>query len=408
MPTRSATAPAPSKTQAVSRAADILFVLPHRYEDRTQISRIGSLQPGTAAVIEGEILLSEIVFRRRRQLLVRIGDGSGALTLRFFYFSRSQQEGLARGTRLRCHGEVRRGPLGLEIVHPEYRRAGIVGEPLPQTMTPIYPAHEGLTQGRHRARVDRALSALVEHDIPDLLPERLLARLGVPSLHAALEFVHRPPVGTRLAELTSGLHPSQRRLAFEELLAHQLSLLELRRALRRDQAVALPDSAGLQARLLASLPFALTGAQQRVLLEVERDLLTTTPMARLIQGDVGCGKTAIAALAAARAIGSGGQVALMAPTELLAEQHARTLCQWFDPLGVTVSLLTGSQPARTRRSALEAAATGRSQLCVGTHALFQEEVRFSNLSLAIIDEQHRFGVHQRLQLAAKGNAATPP
>src|SRR5580658_9220066 len=182
MPTRSATAPAPSKTQAVSRAADILFVLPHRYEDRTQISRIGSLQPGTAAVIEGEILLSEIVFRRRRQLLVRIGDGSGALTLRFFYFSKAQQEGLARGTKLRCHGEVRRGPLGLEIVHPEYRRVDALSEPLPQTMTPIYPAHEGLTQGRHRARVERALSAFSERGIPDLLPPSLLARARMPSL----------------------------------------------------------------------------------------------------------------------------------------------------------------------------------------------------------------------------------
>jgi len=399
----SAIAPA-SPHAAAAQPAEILFVLPLRYEDRTQVMRIGTLAHGSAAVVEGEVLLSEIVFRRRRQLLVRISDGSGALTLRFFYFSRAQQEGLARGTRLRCHGEVRRGPLGLEIVHPEYRRAETLNEPLPQTMTPIYPATEGMTQGRHRARVTRALSALSQQAMPDLLPGALLTRLGVPSLHAALEFVHRPPVGTQLAELMSGLHPAQRRLAFEELLAHQLSLLELRRQLRRDQAVALPDSAGLQARLLASLPFALTAAQRRVLLEVERDLLTTTPMARLIQGDVGCGKTAIAALAAARTIGSGGQVALMAPTELLAEQHARTLFDWFDPLGVTVSLLTGSQPARTRRSALQAVSSGRSQLCVGTHALFQDEVRFSALALAIIDEQHRFGVHQRLQLAAKGGS----
>jgi len=407
MPTRSATAPAPSKTQAVSRAADILFVLPHRYEDRTQISRIGSLQPGTAAVIEGEILLSEIVFRRRRQLLVRIGDGSGALTLRFFYFSRSQQEGLARGTRLRCHGEVRRGPLGLEIVHPEYRRTESINEPLSQTLTPIYPATEGMTQGRHRARVSRALVTLTQQAVPDLLPPALLQQLRMPSLQEALEFVHRPPVGTQLGELASGRHPAQRRLAFEELLAHQLSLLELRRQLRADEAPALRDAAGLQARLLASLPFTLTGAQRKVLLEVERDLIGTLPMARLIQGDVGCGKTAVAALAAARAIGSGAQVALMAPTELLAEQHARTLCSWFDPLGVAVSLLTGSQPARTRRSALHAVASGRSQLCVGTHALFQEDVQFSGLALAIIDEQHRFGVHQRLQLAAKAGCAPP-
>jgi ATP-dependent DNA helicase RecG len=409
----SAIAPAPSRNAEAPQPADILFVLPARYEDRTQVTRIGALAAGDSAVIEGEVLLSEIVFRRRRQLLVRIGDGSGVLTLRFFYFSRAQQEGLARGTRLRCHGEVRRGPLGLEIVHPEYRRTEALNEPLPQTLTPIYPATEGMTQGRHRARVTRALTALAQRAIQDLLPEALLTHLGVPSLREALEFVHRPPVGTQLAELASGRHPAQRRLAFEELLAHQLSLFELRSQLRRDQAAALEDAAGLQAKLLASLPFSLTAAQRRVLLEVERDLIGTTPMARLIQGDVGCGKTAVAALAAARAIGSGAQVALMAPTELLAEQHARTLCSWFDPLGVTVSLLTGSQPARTRRTALQSVASGHAQLCVGTHALFQEEVRFRELSLAIIDEQHRFGVHQRLQLAAKsgtgvsGAAGTP-
>jgi ATP-dependent DNA helicase RecG len=384
---------------------DILFVLPLRYEDRTHVVPIGALLPGTHAVVEGEVLLSEIVFRRRRTLLVRLADGSGSLTLRFFYFSNAQREGLARGTRLRCHGEVRRGPLGLEIVHPEYRRIVGLGEPLPQTMTPIYPAGEGRTQGRLRAAVDRALRSLDTSGVAELLPESLLGRAGLPTLRAALEFVHRPPVGTQLAELAAGRHPAQRRLAFEELLAHQLSLMELRRRLRRDHAAALTDPVGLTARLLAALPFSLTGAQRRVLDEVETDLALATPMARLVQGDVGCGKTVIAAAAAARAIGSGAQVAFMAPTELLAEQHARSLMAWFDPLGVSVSLLTGSQPARMRRAALQAAASGSAQLCVGTHALFQEEVRFSNLGLAIIDEQHRFGVQQRLQLAAKGDAA---
>jgi ATP-dependent DNA helicase RecG len=388
----------------VEHPDDILFVLPLRYEDRTRVVPIGALLPGMHAVIEGEVLLSEIVFRRRRTLLVRLADGSGSLTLRFFYFSNAQREGLARGTRLRCHGEVRRGPLGLELVHPEYRRVVGVGEALPQTMTPIYPATEGLTQGRLRALVDRALRTLGASGIAELLPESLLRRAGLPTLRAALEFVHRPPVGTQLAELAAGRHPAQRRLAFEELLAHQLSLLELRRRLRRDRAGALTDPAGLEARLLAALPFRLTAAQRRVLNELERDLGATTPMARLVQGDVGCGKTVIAAAAAARAIGSGAQVAFMAPTELLAEQHARSLMAWFEPLGVTVSLLTGSQPARTRRAALQAAASGSAQLCVGTHALFQGEVRFRHLGLAIIDEQHRFGVQQRLLLAAKGNA----
>jgi ATP-dependent DNA helicase RecG len=387
---------------------DILFVLPSRYEDRTRVVPIGSLQSGMRAVVEGEVLLAEIVFRRRRTLLVRLADGAGLLTLRFFYFSNAQREGLTRGTRLRCHGEVRRGPLGLEIVHPEYRRIVGLGEALPQTLTPIYPATAGMTQGRLRARVDRALRTLETGDVAELLPESLLERARLPTLRAALDFVHRPPVGTQLAELASGRHPAQRRLAFEELLAHQLCLMELRRRTRRDRAAALSDTLGLEARLLAALPFRLTGAQRRVLDEVERDLGATTPMARLVQGDVGCGKTVLAAAAAARAIGSGAQVAFMAPTELLAEQHARLLMSWFDPLGVTLSLLTGSQPARTRRAALQAAASGSAQLCVGTHALFQEDVRFSNLGLAIIDEQHRFGVQQRLQLAAKGCAAMSP
>jgi ATP-dependent DNA helicase RecG len=378
----------------------VLFVLPLRYEDRTHVVPIGALIEGMHAVIEGEILLAEIVFRRRRQLLVRLADGTGTLTLRFFYFSNAQREALSRGARLRCHGEIRRGPLGLEIVHPEYRHITALSEPLPQTLTPIYPATEGLTQGRLRMLVDRALKA---ESVAELLPDALLERLRLPSLRGALEFLHRPPVGTELAALASGKHPAQRRLAFEELLAHHLSLMELRRRSRREPATPLPDRAALESRLLQSLPFHLTAAQQRVLTEVDRDLAGALPMARLVQGDVGCGKTVIAAAAAARAIGSGAQAAFMAPTELLAEQHARSLTAWFEPLGVAVSLLTGSQSASVRRTALRAAASGHARLCVGTHALFQGGVEFENLALAIIDEQHRFGVQQRLQLAAKGN-----
>jgi len=394
----------------VEQPADMLFVLPLRYEDRTRVEPIGALQEGMPAVIEGEVLLAEIVYRRRRQLLVRLADGSGSLTLRFFYFSQAQREALRRGARLRCHGELRRGPFGLELVHPEYRHIGNLSEPLAQTLTPIYPATEGLTQGRLRMLVDRALRALDLEGVTELLPESLLERLRLPSLREALEFIHRPPVGTALAELASGRHPSQRRLAFEELLAHQLSLLELRRRSRRDAARPLRDDPGLEARLLQSLPFRLTAAQQRVVREVDTDLVSAQPMARLVQGDVGCGKTVIAAAAAARAIGSGAQAAFMVPTELLAEQHARALSGWFEPLGVAVSLLTGSQSTRTRRAALRSAANGEARLCVGTHALFQQEVQFQNLALAIIDEQHRFGVQQRLQLTAKtgkGRARMP-
>jgi ATP-dependent DNA helicase RecG len=394
----------------VEQPGDVLFVLPLRYEDRTHVVPMGALSEGMHAVVEGEVLLAEIVFRRRRQLLVRLSDGTGSLTLRFFYFSNTQREALARGARLRCHGELRRGPFGLELVHPEYRHIGSLNEPLPQTLTPIYPVTEGLTQGRLRMLVDRALRTLERDRVAELLPADVLERLRLPSLRSALEFMHRPPVGTELAELTSGRHPGQRRLAFEELLAHQLSLMELRRRSRHEPAMPLADPLGLEARLLASLPFELTGAQRRVLAEVDHDLKGAEPMARLVQGDVGCGKTVIAAAAAARAIGSGAQAAFMAPTELLAEQHARSLSAWFEPLGIVVSLLTGSQSARAKRAALRAVAGGQARLCVGTHALFQGEVRFENLALAIIDEQHRFGVQQRLQLAAKGShgrARTP-
>jgi ATP-dependent DNA helicase RecG len=391
----------------VEQPGDVLFVLPLRYEDRTQVLPIGALAEGMHAVVEGELLLAEVAYRRRRQLLARLADGTGTLTLRFFYFSNAQREGLARGTRLRCHGEVRRGPLGLEIVHPEYRRIAALNEPLPQTLTPIYPVSAGLTQGRLRMLVDRALRTLRAGGVEELLPDALLERLRLPSLRDALEFLHKPPVGTPLAALAAGKHPAQRRLAFEELLAHHLSLMELRRRSRREPAPPLTDGAGMESRLLQSLPFHLTAAQRRVLLEIDRDLAGSQPMARLVQGDVGSGKTVLAAAAAARAIGSGAQTALMAPTELLAEQHARVLADWFEPLGVRVELLTGSQSARTRRQALRAAAGGQARLCVGTHALFQGGVEFDHLALAIIDEQHRFGVQQRLQLAAKGSRGRP-
>jgi ATP-dependent DNA helicase RecG len=383
---------------------DLLFVLPLRYEDRTHLQPIGSLSAGTPAVIEGEVQLSEIVFRRRRTLMVRIADGSGSITLRFFYFSNAQRTGMARGTRLRCHGEVRRGPLGLEMVHPEYRRVTTVSEPLPDTLTPIYPASEGLTQGRLRALVQQAFAALERVPLLDLVPLELLSSQELPSLREALRFVHQPPVGTDLAGLVSGRHPAQQRLAFEELLAHQLSLMELRRTTRRELALPLPDHEGLQQRLLAALPYQLTAAQARVREEIDRDLVTDQPMARLVQGDVGCGKTAVAALAAARALGSGQQVAVMAPTELLAEQHARSFMQWFEPLGIRVALVTGSQSARQRRAALAGIAAGEIRLVVGTHALFQESMQFQSLALVVVDEQHRFGVQQRLALREKGGS----
>ncbi len=389
----------------VTRVQDLLFVLPARYEDRTQVVAIGGARPGDRVVVEGEIQLAEVVFRRRRQLLCRITDGTGSLTLRFFYFSGAQQANLARGTRLRCFGELRRGPLGLEIVHPEYRRIASGNEeaqPLEEVLTPIYPTTEGVPQARLRALIALALREAESAGVRDWIPPALLARLELPSLTEALVMMHRPPRDVHLAELTSGRHPAQRRLAFEELLAHQLSLRLLRQTIQADPAESLTDAKGLESRLLQSLPFSLTGAQSKALAEVDRDLAANRPMVRLVQGDVGCGKTVVAAAAAARAVGSGMQAALMAPTELLAEQHAKNFERWFAPLDIPVALVTGSLPARTRRSAMECVASGEIRLVVGTHALFQESVEFANLGLVIVDEQHRFGVHQRLSLRDKG------
>ncbi len=386
----------------VAQVQDLLFVLPLRYEDRTRIVPMGALSPGMRVAVEGEVQLTEVVYRQRRQLLSRLSDGSGFLTLRFFYFSAAQQSGLSRGTRLRCFGEVRRGPLGLEIVHPEYRRSSSDDTALEDTLTPIYPGTEGVAQARLRALIDQALTELETSAVRDWIPPEVLAPLGLPNLREALLYVHRPPREAQLDELASGHHPAQRRLAFEELLAHQLSLRMLKRAAARDLAGALRDPEALASRFLASLPFPLTHAQQRALGEIENDLRGEHPMVRLLQGDVGCGKTIVAAAAAARAAGSGLQAALMAPTELLAEQHWRNFRDWFQPLQLPVALVSGSQPARTRRSALETIASGEVRLVVGTHALFQEGIDFAALSLIIVDEQHRFGVQQRLRLQEKG------
>jgi ATP-dependent DNA helicase RecG len=386
----------------VTRVADLLFLLPLRYEDRTQITPIGALLPATRAAVEGEIQLTEVAYRGRRQLLTRISDGSGMLTLRFFYFSASQQHNLARGIRLRCFGEVRRGPLGLEMVHPEYRRLREESAALEETLTPIYPLTEGVPQGRLRALIADALRQL-EHTGPaDLLPAELQLPPGMPTLRQALEYLHAPPRGARIAELAAGRHPAQRRLAFEELLAHHLALKLRKRALRTDPAAPLADEARLAQRFLAALPFTLTRAQSGALADAEVDLAGSAPMVRLLQGDVGCGKTVVAAAAAARAAGSGAQAALMAPTELLAEQHWRNFRDWFGPLGETVALVSGALPARTRRSAQARIAAGEIRVVVGTHALFQEGIEFANLALVIVDEQHRFGVQQRLRLSEKG------
>jgi len=387
----------------VQTTQDLLFLLPLRYEDRTRVIPLGELRPGQRAAVEGEVLLTEVSFRGRRQMLCRIGDGSGFLTLRFFYFTAQQQSGLARGLRIRCFGEARRGPKGLEIVHPEYRRldrdaANVADEHL----TPIYPGTDGITQGRLRQLVRMALEQTTADDLKDWLPASVLADSRLPALREALQYVHRPPADAPVELLLDWRHPAQRRLAFEELLAHQLSLKLLRQRIQRDPGWPLATDGALKAGLLAALPFRPTRAQQRVLHEIERDLKLATPMLRLVQGDVGCGKTLVAALAAAHAVQMDRQVALMAPTELLADQHAQNFRRWFEPLGVEVALLTGRQTGKARSAVLERIRGGLAPLVIGTHALFQEGVAFGALALVIVDEQHRFGVHQRLSLREKG------
>jgi ATP-dependent DNA helicase RecG len=374
-----------------------------RYEDRTRVVPLGELRPGQRASVQGEVLLTEIAFRGRRQMLCKIADGSGFLTLRFFYFTAQQQQGLARGAHVRCFGEARRGPQGLEFVHPEYRRVDPNAAQAPEEhLTPIYPATEGVTQGRLRLLVGLALDQTGADDPEDWLPPAVLADSRLPSLRDALRYVHRPPADAPVELLLSWRHPAQRRLAFEELLAHQLSLKLLRQRIQSDPGWPLRSTGTLKASLLAALPFRMTQAQQRVLVEIEHDLQLAKPMLRLVQGDVGCGKTLVAALAATQAIQMGRQIALMAPTELLADQHAQNFRRWFEPLGVPVAALSGRQTGKARSAVLAGIREGHAPIAIGTHALFQESVEFSSLALVIVDEQHRFGVHQRLSLREKG------
>ncbi|NNF40219.1 MAG: ATP-dependent DNA helicase RecG, partial [Woeseiaceae bacterium] len=388
------------------RVEDLLFLLPLRYEDRTQLVRIGALIMGTRSLVSGEVSLSEVAYRGRRNLLVRITDGSGQLTLRFFHFSRQQQAQFQPGTKVSCFGEVRRGPLGLEMIHPEYRTLRDNQDvATDEVLTPIYPATEGVQQGRLRNLTDQALRLMRENPPAELLPRDITKQLGMPSLASAIEYLHRPPPDAQLTEMQEGRHPCQQRLAFEELLAHYLSLRSLRALAASEDAPALTGGESEVLRFIGDLPFELTGAQVRVVDEIIADLGQPHPMMRLIQGDVGSGKTIVAAIACLKAIACGVQAAIMAPTEILAEQHWRNFSAWFRPLGIEPAWLSGSQRAAQRREALQSIADGRAQLVVGTHALFQEGVDFQRLALVIIDEQHRFGVHQRMALRDKGVSA---
>ena len=389
---------------------DLLFHLPSRYIDRTRRTRIGALVPRTDVVIEGTVEVAQVLFGRRRSLVVRLSDGTGAVVLRFFHFNRSQQNRFSEGRYLRCFGEVRRGPQSLEMVHPECHILDPESPaPMDDRLTPVYPMTEGLQQGRLRKLIDQCLPMLAPgaaHAIPDLLPDGVREDLGLPALHDALVTLHRPPVDVGVDALVEGRHPAQRRLAFEELLAHQLSLKRIRKQTRTLRAPAIPAHDDLRQRFLDGLGFTLTGAQVRVIAEIDRDLETPVPMLRLLQGDVGAGKTAVAAAAVAlSALGAGHQVAVMAPTELLAEQHRRNFETWLAPLELPVHVLTGRIGARQRKTVLADIATGTPCLVVGTHALFQSAVEYPKLGLVVVDEQHRFGVHQRLALWDKGAIA---
>lgn len=390
--------------------ADLLFHLPMRYQDRTRITPIGALRAGQEAVVDAEVTAADIVNGRRRSLLVRIKDGSGIMSLRFYHFAPAQVKQFSRGSRIRLFGEARTGSTGLEIYHPEYRLRAANSEDtagVDDRLTPIYPATEGLTQQRLRGLIDQAFKRFEQDPstLPELLEQPLRQRFSLMHLHDALRELHHPQADTSQQALTDGTHPAQRRLAFEELLAHQLSLREVRQRIQQDGAPALRGHNALRARFLTSLPFSLTSAQQRVLADIDRDLETSLPMLRLVQGDVGSGKTVVAAAVALKATALGYQAAIMAPTELLAEQHYRSFKAWFEPLGVDVAWLAGKLKGKQRLDTKAAIADGRAQVIVGTHALFQPDVHFHRLALGIIDEQHRFGVHQRLALREKGEAA---
>lgn len=384
---------------------DVLFHLPLRYEDRTRVIPIGSLRQGDHAVIQGKIELTEIKFARKRMLLTHVRDGTGIIILRFFHFNASQQAALERGRSLRCFGEVRRSGHHLEMAHPEYKILySDEVQQVEETLTPVYPVTEGVHQISLRNMIDHALGLLEQGDLKlqEYLPASVISRYGQATLAEAIQFIHRPPPDVSLQSLLDNRHPMQQRLVIEELITHILSLRQLRQRVKQQPAYPIPPHTEQVNRFLTRLPFELTRAQQTVVKEIDQDMATVEPMTRLVQGDVGSGKTVVAALATIKIIASGYQVALMAPTEILAEQHYQNFCQWLEPLGINVVWLTGKLRVAAKRQSLQQLADGTGQLAIGTHALFQDDVVFKKLALVIVDEQHRFGVHQRLALRNKG------
>lgn len=385
----------------ISTVQDMLFHLPLRYEDRTRIYTISELTPHSHVTVQATIETSQITFGKRRMLVCQINDGTGRLTLRFFNFTAAQKNAFSTGKIIRCFGEIRRGRIGFEMSHPEYSISDTFEQqPTSSTLTPVYSTTEGLKQLSIRALSEQAIELLQKYAVEELLPQQ-----WQPSqlpLSDALLLLHRPPNDVDISALEQGTHPAQQRLVFEELLAQNLSLLKVREQGQQVKAVALEPTNSLETQFLAQLPFAPTNAQSRVVSEIKADMQHAYPMMRLVQGDVGSGKTLVAALSALTAIAKGYQVALMAPTEILSEQHGINFSSWFESLGITVAWLGGKTKGKERVSTLAMIASGEAQMIIGTHALFQDEVKFNNLVLIIIDEQHRFGVHQRLSLREKG------
>jgi len=380
---------------------DVLFHLPARYQDRTRIHPIGSTRMGEEVLIQGNVELCDIIFGKRRMLVCRLADNSGAIQLRFFHFSAAQKNALKQGATVRCFGEVRFNSSGREMVHPEYKILTDNNAPVDEHLTATYPSTDGVSQHLLRKLAQQSLDRLNDgNTISELLPA---IENRWPSLKDSLNFIHNPPPGVNTKSLEEGTHRHQQRLSLEELLAHHLSLLQRRQEMKMQTAPSFPESSTLIPQFLRQLPFSPTNAQKRVCQEITSDLIQNSPMLRLVQGDVGCGKTLVAASAALQAIEQGFQVALMAPTEILAEQHLQTFTDWFTPLNISVGWLSGKLKGKKRSQQLENLESGRCQLIVGTHALFQGDVHYQKLGLAIIDEQHRFGVHQRLSLTQKSD-----
>ncbi len=385
----------------INNLQDLLLHLPVRYEDRTRQVPIADLQVGMAVSVTGLIQRCTITFGSKNMLVCTLSDGTGTLTLRFFHFNAGMKNGLVVGQSLTAFGEIRRGQFGAEMIHPEYQ-VGSKPETShsPPTLTPVYPATEGIRQATLRKLTEQALEQLNLSPVSELLPADL--NQGLIPISEAITLLHRPPPTIELEQLNTGRHPAQQRLITEELLAHNLSMLTIRAGIQREKACSIAINHNLSKQLLTNLPFQPTQAQQRVVAEIEQDLLQPYPMLRLVQGDVGSGKTLVAALAALNVIAQGNQVALMAPTELLAEQHVATFRYWFEPLGIEVGFIAGKQKGKKRQLTQQTIASGQIKMVVGTHALFQEQIQFKQLALIIIDEQHRFGVHQRLALRSKG------